>query len=79
MKLKKITKLLPPWEEVRIWGRNEDIPLYDGPVEDIPYFLLTLKLEKSEETNSYMDIRYNTFDKEGKPFKNHIAVFVEEE
>lgn len=78
MKLKKITKFLPSWEVVRIWGDNEDIPLFDGPVENIPYVLLNLKLVKSEDTNSYMDIRYGTFDREGKPFEDHVALFVEE-
>lgn len=72
MKLKKITKILPGWETVRIWGWDEKRPLYTGPVEEIPYVLLNLKMTEGED-GSYMDVRYDCVDCE-----NHVAVFVDD-
>jgi len=73
MKLKKVQKLLPPWEHIRVWGRDEEIPIYDGAVSDIPWIYSGLKLEKGPG-GAYFDIRYHNSD-----IEDHVAVFVEYE
>ena len=74
MKLKKIIKILPCWESIRVWGNDEDTPLYKGCVEDLPKRIENLKLIKSKDSDSYFDVRYNCCDCE-----NHIAIFVQED
>ena len=73
MKLKKILKFLAPWENVRVWGEAEECPLYKGPVEHIPNCILNMKMEKSEDSGTYMDVRYGCCDCE-----DHISLFVKE-
>lgn len=72
MKLKKIKKILPPWEIVRVWGKDENTPLYNGNVETLPERLYELKMEEGPE-DGYFDIRYDCIDCEP-----HVAVFVKE-
>lgn len=77
MKLKKVKKILPAWEIIRVWGNSEDKPLYYGKVEDLPAYLGKLKMTTALEgytEEGYFDIRYNNSD-----IENHVAIFVEEE
>ena len=71
MKLKKIKKILPPWETIRVWGDDEYIYLFHGLVEELPKELYEYKLTKGPE-GGYFEIRYNNSDVE-----DHIAIFVE--
>ena len=73
MKLKKITQILPPYETITIWGNNEDIPIWKGNVEDIPYIFMNMKLTEGPD-GGYIDVRYGCSDCE-----DHVAVFVEDE
>ena len=73
MKLSKIQKILPGWERIRVWGKDDEHPLYDGAVEDLPIALADLKFKKSNDTGSYFDIRYDCSD-----IAAHVAVFVQE-
>ena len=54
-------KILPAWERIRIWGNDENTPLYDGYVEDIPSRLENEKMIKGPD-GAYLDIRYNCSD-----------------
>ena len=72
MKLKKLTKILPAWETIRVWGDDEKIPVWEGLVEDIPIRLENKKLIEGED-GGLIDVRYGCSDCE-----NHIAVFIEE-
>lgn len=72
MKVKKLHKILPKWETIRIWGNDEAVPLWKGCVQDIPSWCENKKLIKGGE-DSFIDVRYGCSDCE-----NHIAVFVEE-
>ena len=72
MKIKKLQKLFSPYEEVAIWGNDEDIPVFRGLIENIPIRLDGYKL--IEGPNGYkIDIRYGCSD-----CTDHIAVFIEE-
>ena len=73
MKVKKIFKLLSPWEVVTIWGDDEHKYLYRGPVDNIPFKLWDRKLIKGED-DCYLEVRYGCCDCE-----DHVAVFVEGE
>jgi len=73
MKIKKLIKLLPPWEIITIWGDDEHEYLYRGTVEDIPQRFMKRKLIEGEDM-CYLDIRYGCCDCE-----DHVAVFVKEE
>ena len=72
MKLKKIKKFLPPWETIRVWGKDENVPLYHGRVETLPKHLYELKMDKMPE-EGYFDIRYDCVD-----IEPHVAVYVKE-
>ena len=72
MKLKKIIKILPAWERIRVWGSDENTPVFDGCVEDIPCRLEDRKLIEGPD-GAYLDIRYGCAD-----IENHVAVFIEE-
>lgn len=71
MKLKKLVKILPAWETIRVWGDSEEEPVWEGLVEDIPARLENRKLTEGGD-GSYIDIRYGC----GKG-KDHVAVFIE--
>ena len=73
MKIKKLKKIFPGYEIVRIWGRNEEYPIYYGTISGIPKFLKELEMLPGDE-GSLIEIRYNCSD-----IEDHIAVFVEEE
>ena len=73
MKVKKLTKLLPPWEIITIWGDDEHKYIWRGAVEHIPHNLMNRKLIKGED-ECYLDIRYGCCD-----CGDHVAVFVEGE
>ena len=72
MKLKKLTKILPAWETIRVWGNDEEEPVWEGTVDNIPTRLENKKLIKGED-GGLIDVRYGCSDCE-----NHIAVFIEE-
>jgi hypothetical protein len=72
MKLKKVKKILPPWETIRVWGDDDYIYLFHGLVEDLPKDLYERELVKGPE-DGYLEVRYNCGD-----IENHIAVFVKE-
>ena len=72
MKLKKLAKILPDWERIRVWGSDENTPIFDGYVEDIPIRLRDKKLIEGED-GAYLDIRYNCAD-----IEDHVAVFIED-
>ena len=65
MKLKKILKILPCWENIRVWGNDDNKPLYMGLVEDLPKRLENLKLIKGEEGC--------------RDCEDHVEIFVKEE
>lgn len=71
MKLKKIKKILPPWETIRVWGDDDYIYLFHGLVEELPKELYERKLVKGPE-DGYFEVRYNNSDVE-----DHVAIFVE--
>jgi len=71
MKVKKLVKLLSPWETITIWGDDEEEYLYRGAVQDIPHRFMKRKLVEGED-RCYLDIRYGCCDCE-----DHVAVFVE--
>ena len=72
MKLKKLAKILPNWETIRVWGNDEKIPVWEGLVEDIPARLKDKKLIEGED-GAILDIRYNCAD-----IEDHVAVFIED-
>lgn len=74
MKLKKVLKILPSWETIRVWGKDEEKPLYHGTVSGLPRSLESLKLELDGETESYIEVRYGCSD-----IEDHVAVFVKED
>lgn len=73
MKLKKVLKILPCYVNIRVWGNDDNKPLYIGLVKDLPKILENLKLIKGEE-DSYFEIRHDCSDCE-----DHVAIFVKEE
>lgn len=72
MKLKKIFKILPPYETIRVWGNDEDTPLFYGAVEDLPARLEELKLIPGSE-GAYFEVRKGCSD-----IEDHVAIFVKE-
>jgi hypothetical protein len=72
MKLKKLVKILPAWETIRVWGDDVEIPVWEGLVEDIPTRLENKKLIKGED-GGLIDVRYGCSD-----CADHVAVFIEE-
>lgn len=72
MKLKKLVKILPDWEIIRVWGSDEYKPVWEGLVQDIPHRLEDRKLIEGED-GGLIDVRYGCSDCE-----NHIAVFIED-
>ena len=72
MKLKKIAKIFSGIEHIRVWGEDENEPLFDGYVEDLPSRLIDLKLIPGPE-GGYCEVRYGCSD-----CNDHVAVFVEE-
>ena len=71
MKIKKIAKILSPWETITIWGDDEHKYLWRGAVEDIPKRFMDRKLIEGED-GAYLDIRYGCCD-----CPDHVAVFIE--
>lgn len=72
MKLKKLSKILPAWETIRVWGNDEYEPIWEGLVQDIPSRLRDKKLTEGED-GAFIDVRYGCCDCE-----DHIAVFIKE-
>ena len=72
MKLKKIFKILPPHETIRVWGKDENTPLFYGTVENLPVRLEELKLIPGL-AGGYFEVRYGCSD-----IEDHIAIFVKE-
>lgn len=72
MNIKQFVKMFNHCEWVRIWGEDDEIPLWGGPIGDIPCRLADKELIKGPD-GVYIDIRYNCGD------IDHIAIFVEGE
>ena len=73
MKLKKLQKIFVGWETVRVWGKDENEPVWEGIIDDIPKKLANKKLIKGGNDNVIIDIRYDCAD-----IEDHIAVFIDE-
>lgn len=71
MKIKKLKKIFPGYEIVRIWGRDEQYPIYYGAIAGIPKYLKDFDMIPGDE-GSLIEIRYG-----GDDIEDHIAVFVE--
>ena len=78
MKLIDVLDFLPRCTWVRIWGLDEDSPLYEGAIENAPMHLANCKLIKGEE-GTYFELRYEAC---GYSFKDgiteHVAIFIME-
>lgn len=72
MKVKKLHKILPEWEVIRIWGNDERTPLWEGYVQNIPLWFEDKKLTEGED-GGYIDVRYGCNDCD-----DHVAVFIKE-
>lgn len=73
MRVKKLHKILPEWETIRIWGNDERVYLWEGYVKDIPLWYEDKKLIEGED-GGLIDVRYGCSD-----CNDHVAVFIEEE
>lgn len=73
MKIKKLHKLLSPWEYIRVWGNDENTPLWQGYLRDIPSWYENKKLIEGPD-DILLDIRYGCSD-----IEDHVAIFIEEE
>ena len=72
MKLKKLQKIFGGWETIRVWGKDENTPVWEGIIDDIPKKLAEKKLIKGPD-GVVIDIRYDCAD-----IEDHIAVFINE-
>lgn len=71
MKVKKLAKVLPPYEVVRIWGKDEETPLYYGEVIKIPSHVAAMVIKTDDPLAYGVEIRYNNSD-----IEDHIAIQV---
>lgn len=74
MKIKKIVEMFNSAEWIRIWGNDEETPIWEGYIDDIPYRLANRELIEGPD-GVYIDIRYDSNTR----IKDHIAIFVEGE
>ena len=79
MKLIDVLNFLPLNTWVRIWGDDENSPLFEGFIEDAPMYLANRELVKGEE-GTYFELRYEVCGYSFKDgVKEHVALFIEEE
>jgi hypothetical protein len=79
MKLIDVLDFLPHCAWVRIWGNNENTPLYEGRLRNTPMYLANRELVKGEE-GTYFELRYEACGYSFKDgVKEHVALFIEEE
>jgi len=79
MKLIDVLDLLPCYAWVRIWGNDENTPLYEGRLRNTPMCLANRELVKGEE-GTYFELRYEACGYSFKDgVKEHVAIFVEED
>jgi len=79
MKLIDVLNFLPLGTWVRIWGDDENSPLFEGYIEDAPMYLANRELVKGEE-GTYFELRYKACGytlEDG--IRQHVAIFVKEE
>lgn len=78
MRLIDVLDFLPHLTWVRIWGSDENSPVFEGYIEDVPMCLANCELVKGEE-GTYFELRYEAC---GYSFKDgireHVAIFIEE-
>ena len=78
MKLIDVLDFLPHLTWVRIWGKDESSPIFEGYIEDAPMCFANYKLVKGEE-GTYFELRYEACGYSFKDgVKEHVAIFVEE-
>ena len=76
MKLIDVLNFLPFGTRVRVWGDNENVPVYEGDIENIPMFLANRELVKGEE-GTYFELRYEACGYSFKDgVKEHVAIFL---
>ncbi len=73
MKLKKIIKYLDCLSYCKIWINDEENPIYEGSVLDIPWHLLNLSLN-NDDRGQAIDAGY---DKDAT--NSYFAIFLLEE
>ena len=79
MKLIDVLNFLPLNTWVRIWGDDENSPLYEGRLRNTPMYLANRELVKGEE-GTYFELRYEACGYSFKDgVKEHVALFIEEE
>lgn len=77
MKLIDVLDFLPHLTWVRIWGRDENSPVFEGYIEDAPMCLANCELIKGEE-GTYFELRYEACGYSFKDgIKEHVAIFIE--
>ena len=78
MKLIEALDFLPYGTWVRIWGLDENFPVYEGKLGKAPMYLANHKLIKGEE-GVYFELRYEACGYSFKDgVKEHVALFIEE-
>ena len=76
MKLIDVLDFLPCSAWVRIWGNDEDTPLYEGRLRNTPMCLANRLLVKGEE-GTYFELRYEACGYSFKDgIKEHVAIFI---
>ena len=79
MKLIEVLDLLPCYVWVKIWGNDENTPLYEGRLRNAPMCLANRELVKGEE-ETYFELRYEACGYSFKDgVKEHVAIFVKED
>ena len=79
MKLIDVLDFLPCSTWVRIWGLDENAPLFEGRLRNAPMYLANHKLIKGEE-GVYFELRYEACGYSFKDgVKEHVALFIEED
>lgn len=78
MKLIDVLNFLPHLTWVRIWGNDENFPIFEGYIEDAPMYLANRNLTKGEE-GTYFELRYEACGYSFKDeVKEHVAIFLED-
>lgn len=70
MKLKKVIKYLDQLSHCKIWVNEEEDPMYEGSVMDIPWYLLDFSLDNDGDGEAISA----AYDKQAKN-PNHYSYF----
>lgn len=74
MKLKKLLKVIESYQDIKVWGKDEEVPLYDGVVSDVPKKIRNLKIKYDDVLrDAPVEFRYDCCD-----CAPHYSVVVEE-